>query len=256
MPTDTNGRSEAELRAIVDGLPWYHSIQLKEGIVTPGVVRNSQVLPRLSLPSDLTGKTVLDVGAWDGFYSFECARRGADRVLATDSFVWDGRAWGSKESFDLARDVLALGSIVDDMLIDPMELSVDRIGVFDVVLYLGVLYHLRSPIEALERAADVCGELLVLETETALNFLPFPAARLHPGASLNSDPSNWFQFNISSLRELLYELGFSSVSVKYRYPYHRRVLRAMRGRLRGAGFIAGLRSSRVVLHAHKGPGTS
>ena len=122
-------------------LPWYHSIELPGGLTTPGVVKNAQVLPRLDLPSDMTGKSVLDVGAWDGFYSFECARRGATSVLATDSFVWDGRGWGNKRSFEFARQQLGLEGRVDDMLVDPMEIDRVRLGrTFDVVLFLGVLY--------------------------------------------------------------------------------------------------------------------
>jgi len=98
-----------QLNERVSSLPWYHRIDLGDGLVTPGVVENARVLPRLGLPDSLTGRTVLDIGAWDGFYSFEAARRGAKRVLATDSFSWDGRGWGSKQSFDLARSALGSG---------------------------------------------------------------------------------------------------------------------------------------------------
>ena len=50
----------------------------------------------LGLPDDLTGRTVLDVGAWDGFFSFEAERRGAARVVAADSFAWNGENWGTR----------------------------------------------------------------------------------------------------------------------------------------------------------------
>ncbi|HEX6487839.1 MAG TPA: hypothetical protein VF137_03050 [Candidatus Dormibacteraeota bacterium] len=77
----------------VSGITWYHQIQLPGGILTPGFVDAQRQLARLRLPESLAGKSVLDVGAWDGFYSFECARRGADRVLATDSYAWAGAEW-------------------------------------------------------------------------------------------------------------------------------------------------------------------
>lgn len=244
--------SQDEIARRAGELRWYHSIELPGGYVTKGVVRNAQVLPRLSLPARLDGKTVLDIGAWDGFYSFDAAERGARRVLATDSFVWSGRTWGSKATFDFAREALGLTEVVDDQLVDPMELSPETLGgTFDVVLFLGVLYHLADPIGALERAASVCDELLVLETETALNWLPYPAARVHPGAGLNDDPTNWFQFSVDALEGLLRQVGFSSVEVVFRYPLWRRVARAARDRLTGNSFREGLKSSRVVLHARK-----
>ena len=90
-----------QLKAQVDSIEWYHSISLPGGVVTPGVNNSPVALERLQLPASLSGKTVLDIGAWDGFYSFEAARRGASRVLATDSFVWNGR-WG-QTGFNLAR---------------------------------------------------------------------------------------------------------------------------------------------------------
>ena len=82
------------------------------------------------MPASLAGKSVLDVGAWDGFFSFEAERRGASRVLATDSYVWDGsHDWGSKRGFELART--ALNSKVEDRVIDVLDLAPDKIGMFD-----------------------------------------------------------------------------------------------------------------------------
>ena len=95
------------------------------------------------------GLSVLDIGAWDGFFSFECERRGASRVVAADYFSWHGSGWGTKAGFTLARDVL--GSKVEDVDIDVMDLTPERVGTFDLVLFLGVLYHLRHPLLALER---------------------------------------------------------------------------------------------------------
>src|SRR5207247_1148279 len=83
-------------------------------------------------------------GAWDGFYSFECERRGADEVVATDSFAWSAENWSSKAGFELARE--ALGSSVRAIEVDVMDLSPGVVGgTYDLVLFLGVLYHLRYP---------------------------------------------------------------------------------------------------------------
>src|SRR5262245_14343531 len=163
-------------------------MELPGGIVTDGVTDAARALTRVHLPESLVGKSVLDVGAWDGFYSFECARRGASRVLATDSYSWDGSGWGTQDGFLLARDALGLRDRVDDQLIDVMDLGPDAVGgQFDVVLLLGVVYHLTDAITALERVASCCSDLLIVETELALNWLPYPAARVYPGSELGND---------------------------------------------------------------------
>src|SRR5688572_5507601 len=103
-----------ELRREVAKLWWYHSIDLGHGVVTPGVDNSSRKLRRVQLPASLKGKTVLDVGAFDGFFSFECERRGAARVLASDYAVWHGgHDQANKRGFELARKTL--GSKVEDM---------------------------------------------------------------------------------------------------------------------------------------------
>ncbi len=247
-----NSPTTADLREKVADLSWYHSIDLGGGVVTPGVVKSSQVLPRYEIPEDLSGKSVLDIGAWDGFYSFEAARRGADRVLATDSFSWSGPGWGTKRGFELARDALGFADVVDDQDIDTMDISEDALGSrFDVVFHLGVLYHLRDPITSLERAASVCDELLILETETALNFVPYPAARIYPGRGLYGDPTNWYQFNSKSLIGLLGEFGFPNAEVVYRYPQWRRVGGAVKAKKAGKSFRSAIRSDRVIIHARR-----
>lgn len=143
----------------INAIDWYHTINLPGGVVTPGVNNSPLALARLDLPGSLAGKSVLDVGAWDGFYSFEAAKRGAARVLATDSFVWQGR-W-KQTGFLLAREALGLERVVEDKFIDVMDLSPEALGeTFDVVLFLGLLYHLRDPVTALQRVSSVCDGLL------------------------------------------------------------------------------------------------
>ena len=254
MPENaTANANPGDLAAQVAALPWYHSIDLPGGITTPGVVNNRRVLPRYHLPASLAGKTLLDIGAWDGFYSFEAARRGATDVLAADSFSWDGRGWGRKASFDLARRSLRFEGTVRDQLIDPTELTPEAIGgQFDVVLLLGVLYHLEDPIGVLRRVAACTRDLLVLETESTLNWLLFPAARVFPGAELNGDPTNWYQYNERALKGLLREVGFATTETVFKYPLYRRFARAARDRIKGKSFRAAFYSSRIIIHARKG----
>lgn len=148
----------------IDDINWWHSIDLGNGVVTPGRCFPAGEVHKLCLP-DLIGKSVLDIGTWDGFYAFEAEKRGAESVVATDHWMWHqstGRA-----GFDYARE--ALHSKVIGCDLDVMDHLPENFGgaKFDVVLFLGVLYHLRHPLLALERVASVVKDLLILETYTA-----------------------------------------------------------------------------------------
>ena len=155
---------------------------------------------------------MLDVGAWDGFFSFECERRGAARVVAADSFAWGGENWSDKRGFELARR--ALGSRVEDVEVDVMELAPEAVGGrFDVVLCLGVLYHMRHPFLMIERVASVTGELLILETHVDMTWTRRPAMALYPGHDLYLDPTNWCGPNPEAVVGMLRAAGFDEVTV-------------------------------------------
>ncbi|TMK33836.1 MAG: DUF1698 domain-containing protein [Actinobacteria bacterium] len=238
-----------EIRRRVAEIEWYHTIDLGHGIVTPGVDPSPSRLSRLGFPADLSGKTVLDIGAWDGFFSFELERRDAARVLAVDSFSWNGPGWGSKAGFELAREVL--GSKVEDREIEVLDLSPDEVGVFDVVVFAGVLYHLREPLLALEHVASVTGELLVVETHVDLLGTHQPAMAFYPGVELNRDPTNWWAPNPDALAAMLRDVGFRhvvTVHPPYRWPL--RVARAAKWKVRrGDPFLRGIQHGRITVHA-------
>jgi tRNA (mo5U34)-methyltransferase len=225
---------------------WFHAMDLGQGVVTPGRIDVArQTLPRLKLPESLAGKTVLDIGAWDGFFSFEAERRGAQRVLATDSHAWYTR----KPAFELARR--ALGSRVEDYDIDVMDLSPERIGTFDVVLFLGVLYHLRHPMLALEKVRSVCAGQLILETVTDLVWTRYPVMRFYPGSELAGDASNWFGPNPAAIVGMLKAVGFSRVEIvtpRFR-PLLYRVGRAIVRRSLYKPFWPAIQNDRIVVHA-------
>ena len=214
--TPAVGYSDEELRRRAAEITWFHTMDLRPGLRTTGIYDPSRTLPRLHLPDRLAGQTVLDVGAWDGYYSFEMERRGAE-VLATDDYSWGGGGWGTKAGFDLAH--AAFGSRVRSLQIDPLELSPDALGGrFDVVLLLGVLYHLRDPLLVLERIAAVTAGLLVLETEVGMLLTRRPAAEFFPGTELNDDPTNWWAPNVAAMTGMLRAVGFRSVEVAWRRP--------------------------------------
>ncbi len=198
---------QSELQEAVAGIQWAHRIDLGQGVVTPGLWDTPKMLQRLRLPQDLSGQTVLDIGCWDGFYSFEAERRGASRVVATDSFIWRGKSWGSKAGFELARQVL--NSRVEDLEIDVLELSPERAGVFDLVLFLGVLYHMKHPMLALERVAAVTRRLLIVETVIELLYVPAKALLFCQDGELGRDDSNWFAPTPSAVVAMFRAVGFS-----------------------------------------------
>jgi tRNA (mo5U34)-methyltransferase len=196
-----------EIKTGMGNVNWYHTIDLGHGLVTPGVDDTPQRTAQLEIPKDLTGKSVLDIGAWDGALSFEAERRGASRVLATDSFCWSGEGWGTKDGFDFARK--ALGSKVEDLEIDPMDLSPERVGTFDVVLFIGVLYHMRHPLLALERVASVTRELAIVDTHVAMTDLDRPVMLFYPNNELNDDWTNWWGPNPAAVEAMLGTVGFT-----------------------------------------------
>jgi tRNA (mo5U34)-methyltransferase len=226
-----------ELLEQVGRISWHHRIDLGHGVVTPGGDTTEKKLERLGLPDSLEGRTVLDIGAWDGFFSFEAERRGADRVLATDSFIWQGgSAEHSKAGFDLAHRVL--GSTVEHRTIDVMDLTPQVVGTFDLVLFLGVLYHLRHPLLALERVYSVTGDQLILETHVERLPVRRPAMVLYPNDELDGDATNWWGPNRQGIVALLRTAGFRDVRVVGRW----RAGRTIRDRLT---------HERVVLHARR-----
>jgi tRNA (mo5U34)-methyltransferase len=203
--------STEELRRAAAAIRWYHTMDLGQGVRTEGSYDPGTKLDRYRIPPDLSGKSVLDVGAFNGFFSFEAERRGAARVLATDSFAWTNDNWNRDEGFQLARR--ALDSRVEARLIDALDLSPETVGTFDVVFFLGILYHMKHPMLALERVASVCDELLILETHVDLVNIRRPAIAFYPGRELNDDWTNWCGPNPAAVIGMLRNVGFSNVEI-------------------------------------------
>jgi tRNA (mo5U34)-methyltransferase len=236
----------------ISAIRWFHSIDLGNGVITPGIFDTAAQLPRFHIPEDLRGKTVLDIGAWDGFYSFEAERRGAKRVLATDSFSWSGQGWGSKQGFELARKILH--SKVEDLNIDVMDLSPEKVGMFDVVLFLGVLYHLKHPMLALEKVFSVTKELLILDTHVDLLGSKRPAIAFYPGSEVNRDETNWSGPNPAAVLAMLKTAGFSRTKIvspaAYVHTFPWRLFHALRQKFVGnEPFRESFQQGRIAVHA-------
>ncbi|MCX6555806.1 MAG: DUF1698 domain-containing protein [Candidatus Aminicenantes bacterium] len=241
------GMSIEELKIKVKAVPfWWHSIRLADGVVTPGE-KTPEMLDRelgnMRLP-DLHGKSVLDIGAWDGFFSFSAEKSGAAKVLALDHYVWSMdipamiQYWNDckkkgivprqyhqipgmwrpdelpgKRGFDLARDVLQ--SRVEALVGDMMEMDLQQLGQFDVVFYLGVLYHMHDPFAALKRLAQVTREIAIIETE-AISVPGYEGAsfcEFYETNELNGDVNNWWAPTERALTGLCRAAGFREVEV-------------------------------------------
>lgn len=241
-----------EIRTRISHVSWFHTIELGSGVVTPGDDDSPAKLQRLRIPEDLSGKTFLDIGAWDGFFSFEAERRGASRVMALDSYVWDGMVPGkSKEGFLTARSIL--DSRVEDLHMDALDISPERIGIWDVVLLAGVLYHVKHPWLLLEKAASVTRQLLIVETFTDLRFVRRPAVALYPISQIEQGhANNWCGPNFSALKGMLRDCRFQKVELIYRSGLMRSALSALR-RFAQFGYppIAAIQQGRCVIHAHR-----
>lgn len=202
--------AKSELLDQIGRYDWFHTIDFGGGVVTPGHCTPEVLKAKADCYFSVSpqGKTVLDIGCWDGYFSVEALRRGAARVLATDHHVWHAQ-W-DRGAFDLVRERLAPEIEVKD--IDLYDISPSAVGTFDVVLFTGILYHARHPLLALERAASVCTDLLVLETVLDATRFPRPAMVFYPGAELKQDPSSWWGPNRLCVEAMLRDVGFKHIA--------------------------------------------
>ncbi len=285
-PSLTPRLSREQLRQSCDAIDfWWHSIDLGQGVVTPGkktAALLGRELDALQLPA-LTGETVLDIGAWDGFYSFAAERLGAQRVVALDHYVWSldrpqvdayhaqyanarvtpppieqTSCWQpdkkpGKRGFDTAH--AALDSQVESVFGDFMTIDPAQIGTFDVVLFLGVLYHMENPLASLRRLAGFTKGVAIIETHAIAvpAFEHRALCEFYPHGELDGDVSNWWGPNLKALEEMCLAAGFSRVEIKQGPPHRSWIYHALR---RLHLFLSGPRARRprhyrAIVHAWK-----
>ena len=186
----------------------YHTIELPDGSELPGLQTVKHLRWRLShfgLPSDLRGKRVLDIGAWDGWFSFEFERRGAE-VVAVDCVALN--------SFLEARDLL--GSRVEYLTLDVGELSAAKLGRFDIVLFFGVLYHLRHPLLGLEKVVELCTDLALIESfviPSEKRTIP-AVMEFYERTELGGQIDNWCGPSPEGLLAMCRSAGFAQAELK------------------------------------------
>ena len=209
-------KSNEELRAEMESIKWYHTIDLGNGMTTPGSSYLPERISELRIPADLSGLHVLDIGAWDGGISFECERRNAARVAALDSYVWYTERCGCGRGFDFAKSVLNSG--VEKCVCEVQDIS-PTVGEFDIVIFSQILYHMRHPLLCLERIASVTkpGGLLIMETVIDMLLTDRPAAAFYPSDELCEDFTNWWGVNEPCLVAMLRDVGFGDIDILARH---------------------------------------
>jgi tRNA (mo5U34)-methyltransferase len=199
-------RRKRNLRPQLLEVGWYHSIELPNGDVIQGLMPPEFLHHRMELmpiPGDLSGKRVLDIGAWDGWFSFEAERRGAS-VTALDCI--------EVENFLKARALM--NSRADYQIMDVMEMSPARLGYFDIVFFLGVLYHLKHPLAALEKVCELTRELAIVESFVVSDQNPvIPTMEFYETTELGEQLDNWVGPTVDCLKALCRTAGFARVEV-------------------------------------------
>lgn len=208
---------------------WYHNIYLGQGIYTapddPGGKHAHYLwkMIRPYIPDDLTGKTVLDLGCWSGFFSLEMKKLGASIVIGIDEL--EGRI----EQARFAAEVLHVD--VDYRVMPSYD--VDKLNMeFDYILFLGLLYHLRYPLYMLDKLAGMLKERMFFQCCTLLHSggirvqddysrEVFVNEKIleHPGFpklcfienKLEGDHTNWWCPNEACLWAMLRSAGYKNI---------------------------------------------
>jgi tRNA (mo5U34)-methyltransferase len=215
MPADSAARNpdfqrltRLQTEAIARNIP-YHSLELNDGTVIPGLISIELLrarLDRFPLPQDLRGKRVLDIGAASGWNSFECERRGAE-VVAVDYVEYS----------ELVAVKKLRGSKLEYVIAEMEEITPARFGVFDYVLFFGVLYHLRHPMVGLENVCAVTRGVAFVES-FVIDDAPDPARtymEFYETDELGGQIDNWCGPTTNCLLAMTRAAGFPRAEFLY-----------------------------------------
>ncbi len=215
---------------------WYHTIDIAPNYSTDGMFDLREVVEDYGFPSDLNGKSVLDIGRSSGFFAFEFERRNAKTVVATElpsltqkNFIggditssliskwlaWDGRSgWqnisssGKRLDFYLAHKLLNSKVIPVDASVD----GVDSLGSFDLVFVGSLLNHVRDIGGALQSIRRATADLCVISNPVLLDNSDKPVIAFT--GSKNPGLTTWFVPNVQALVNLVEAAGFVDVRVQ------------------------------------------
>lgn len=227
MPVDfssqTAGHPQNPAAVIAELAPWFHNLHLPGGLQTApdhslgDFPRNKWLQIRDHLPSDLTQWRVLDIGCNAGFYSFALAQRGAAvTAIDTNAHYLHQARWAATR-YDFPGTVQFKQMSIYELHRDPQR--------YDLVLFMGLFYHLRHPLLALDVVARKVKRMMVFQTmtipgQTVFNAGPDRALNdrddlLNPGwpkmafieNAMAGDPTNWWLINHAGVLALLRSSG-------------------------------------------------
>ncbi|MEJ1937734.1 methyltransferase domain-containing protein, partial [Nostoc sp. NIES-2111] len=188
---------------------WYRRLGIHPGGAPPGVVEPSGRRGARRLPGSLSGVNVLEIGPADGYFTKQLALRGA-KVTACDVLPKDRIGFAIMEALH--------GTPLDYRQINIYRLPEAGLPQYDIVLCLGVLYHLPDMVRALHNLRERCSGQLILETLVAMDLGTEPLARYHPASSLNNDDTNFWSPSMACVEAMLTDAGFE---VEDRQIFHR-----------------------------------
>jgi tRNA (mo5U34)-methyltransferase len=204
--------SKKEIKKLFDSVTWYHTFNINHVINNKtNTSLQYQMWAAQNIPDDLSGKSVLDLGCADGFYSFLAESRGAKRVVAVDFMKWDG--------FDVAKKLL-------DSKVEHKILRVEHLHEleekFDVVFFFGVYYHLANPVDALQKIFLKVNERAFLAGHIIDSSEPlmcyYDEFEMHP-----DDSSNMWAASPSCITKMAKRVGFRDAELVDRL-YQREML--------------------------------
>jgi tRNA (mo5U34)-methyltransferase len=237
--------TNAQFQELLNGQEfWFHNFEFSNGCSTFGRDPSELKLLSLQLPP-LNGKSVIDVGAFDGFFSLQAEALGASQVVACDHLAWTWPASCARANIELVQRICH--SNVTNLCVPVEDLSSKEVGTFDITLFLGVLYHASDMVGYLRNVHSITKELAIIETLVDCLQIDQPCAAFYPAASLNNDASNWWGPNIACVLGMLEKVGFSRAN--YVSMWDINPIDKIRGMNETQALNRPVKSGRAVFHA-------
>lgn len=193
-------------QALVASFPhWHHSMEIFPGVQTPGAYNADFLLDKIQPPERLDGKTVLDIGACDGYFTRDFAQRGAT-VTAVDYRHKSQTGFHVMEKIE-GREYEHVNANIYDL----PDLKLPK---YDIVLFLGVLYHLPDPLKALDIVHSLCAGEVYMETYAEDFGVEGAVSRYYPSAELAGDITNFFAPNTACVRAWMEDAGFEIIRLE------------------------------------------
>lgn len=190
-----------DAKAMVASIPyWHHAFEIYPGLRTPGAYDPSFLLDKMQLPESLHGTRVLDIGTSDGFFALALARRGAE-VVAVDYRRKNAHGFGIMERLNNLK--------IEYHQLNIYDLTAEKFGKFEIILFMGVLYHLPDKLRALSKIREMSVGYVFVETHADTSLDPeISAARYYSGSSLSGDITNFWSPNRRCVLDMLEDAGF------------------------------------------------